>query len=54
MSYWQAWHVWAVEIMADAISRVIECVTELMDAVFLECEHNFQLLKSIAMDEGIC
>lgn len=29
----QAWHLWAVEIMADAISRVIECVTELMDAV---------------------
>lgn len=40
-SSWQAWHLWAVEITADAISRVIECVTELMDAVFLECEHSF-------------
>lgn len=40
--------------MADAISRIMECVTELIDAVCLECEHNFKPRhRFIAMDEGI-
>lgn len=40
--------------MADTINR-IECVTELIDVVCLECEHNFRPRhRIVAMDEGIC
>lgn len=41
--------------MADAIIRIIECVTELIEGVCLKCEHNLKPgHRSIAMDESIC